>query len=44
MTFPTPPGEAGSFDMGSLLGLLGLAVTINIFVKYKWLDKKLIAP
>jgi hypothetical protein len=43
-TFPTPPAEAGSFDFGPLLGLWGLAITINILIKYKWIDTKLIAP
>jgi hypothetical protein len=44
ITFPTPPAEAGSFDLGPILGLWGLAVTINILVKYKWIDTKLSAP
>lgn len=44
MTFPTPPADAGSVDLGPLMGLWGLAVTINILVKYKWIDTKLNAP
>lgn len=44
MTFPTPPAEAGSVDLGPILGLWGLAVTINILVKYKWVDSKLNTP
>jgi hypothetical protein len=44
ITFPTPPAEAGSFDLGPVLGLWGLAVTINILVKYKWIDAKISAP
>ncbi len=42
MTFPTPPAESGSIDLGPILGLWGLAVTINILIKYKWVDTKLI--
>jgi len=41
MTFPTPPAESGSVDLGPILGLWGLAVTINILIKYKWVDTKL---
>jgi hypothetical protein len=41
MTFPTPPGEAESFDVGPLVGLWGLAVTINILTRYKWIELKL---
>jgi len=41
ITFPTPPAEAGSVDLGPILGLWGLAVTINILVKYKWVNSKL---
>ena len=44
MTFPTPPAESGSVDLGPILGLWGLAVTINILIKYKWVDTKLNAP
>ena len=44
ITFPTPPAEAGSVDLGPILGLWGLAVTINILIKYKWVDTKLNAP
>ena len=40
-TFPTPPAEAESFDVGPLVGLWGLAVTINILTKYKWIEAKL---
>lgn len=43
LTFPTPPAEAGSLDLGPFLGLWGLAVTINILVKYKWVETKLTA-
>jgi len=41
LTFPTPPAEAESFDMGPLVGLWGLAVTINILIRYKWIEAKL---
>jgi len=40
MTFPFPPKESGSFDMGPYLGLWGLGVTINIFIKYKQFYRK----
>ena len=30
--------------LGPILGLWGLAVTINILIKYKWVDTKLNAP
>ena len=42
--FPTPPSEIGGIDFGPLLGLWGLGVTINILIRYKWVDKKLSAP
>ena len=40
-TFPAPPGEAGSFDIGPLVGLWFLAVTIMIIVSFKWLRRSL---
>lgn len=40
MTFPTPPAEAGSIDMGPLTGLWGLSVTINMLVRFKWVNTK----
>jgi len=40
-TFPTPPAEAGLIDFGPLLGLWGLAVTINIVARYKWIDTQI---
>ena len=43
-TFPTPPSESGAIDFGPLLGLWGLGVTINILIRYKWVDTKLNAP
>ncbi len=40
-TFPTPPGEAASFDIGPLVGLWFLAVTISIIFSFKWLNNSL---
>lgn len=34
-SFPVPPANAGSFDMGPFIGLWYLAVTILILIKYK---------
>jgi hypothetical protein len=41
LSFPTPPAEADSIDMGPLVGLWGLAVTITILLNYRWIDAKL---
>jgi len=35
-TFPTPPGDAGQFDLGPFVGLWYLAVTIMILRSLKW--------
>ncbi len=40
-TFPTPPAVAGSFDIGPLVGLWFLAVTIMIIVNLKWMRHSL---
>jgi hypothetical protein len=36
-SFPTPPGEAGSFDIGPLVGIWFLVVTILIIKNLGWL-------
>jgi hypothetical protein len=36
-SFPTPPGEAGSFDIGPLVGMWFLVITIQIIRNFKWL-------
>ncbi len=40
-TFPVPPGQAGSFDIGPLVGLWFLAVMIMIIINFKWLRRSL---
>ena len=40
-TFPTPPAGAGSFDMGPLVGLWFLAVTIMVIARLKWMRHSL---
>jgi hypothetical protein len=40
-TFPTPPAEAGSVDLGPLIGLWFLAVTIQVFRSFGWADEVL---
>jgi hypothetical protein len=37
-TFPEPPAEAGSIDLGPLIGLWFLAVTIQVFRSFGWAD------
>ncbi len=37
-TFPIPPGESGSIDLGPLVALWYLAVTIRITMSFKWVD------
>ena len=41
LTFPVPPGDAGLFDLGPLVGLWYLIVTIKILLYYKWIDNRL---
>jgi hypothetical protein len=41
LSFPAPPAEAELIDMGPLVGLWGLAVTITILVNFKWIEQKL---
>jgi hypothetical protein len=38
-TFPIPPGESGSVDLGPLVALWYLAVTIRIAMSLKWVDR-----
>lgn len=40
-TFPAPPGEAGSIDLGPLLGLWYLVVTIMLARSVGWLKDQL---
>lgn len=40
-SFPTPPAEAELIDLGPLMGLWGLAVTITILANYKWIQVKI---
>jgi branched-subunit amino acid ABC-type transport system permease component len=40
-TFPTPPGAAGSFDIGPFVGLWFLAVTIMMIASLKWMRHSL---
>jgi len=40
-TFPTPPAGAGSFDIGPLVGLWFLAVTIMVIASLKWMRHSL---
>jgi len=43
-TFPVPPGEAGSFDIGPLVGLWFLVVTIMVIASLKWMRHSLESP
>ena len=36
-TFPTPPGAAGSFDIGPLVGIWFLVIAILIIKNFRWL-------
>jgi hypothetical protein len=40
-TFPIPPGESGLIDLGPLLGIWYLVVTILIIRSLKWFDQQL---
>lgn len=39
VTFPVPPANAGSVDLGPLIGLWFLAVTIQVFRSFGWAEK-----
>lgn len=40
-TFPVPPANAGSIDLGPLIGLWFLVVTIQVFRSFGWADRAL---
>jgi len=40
-SFPTPPSDAGLVDLGPVLGLWYLAVTIQVGRSFKWVDEEL---
>ena len=40
-SFPIPPAESGSIDLGPLVALWYLAVTIGIAMSFKWVDEKI---
>ena len=40
-SFPIPPAESGSVDLGPLAALWYLAVTIRIAMSFKWVDGKI---
>jgi hypothetical protein len=40
-SFPIPPGESGSIDLGPIVALWYLAVTIRIAMSFKWVDETL---
>ena len=40
-SFPIPPAESGSIDLGPLAALWYLAVTIRIAMSFKWVDGKI---
>jgi len=42
-TFPTPPSQAGLIDLGPLLGLWSLAMSIQVVRSLKWADQMLAA-
>jgi hypothetical protein len=39
-TFPAPPGDAGLIDLGPVLGIWYLVVTILIIRSLKWFDQQ----
>ncbi len=40
-TFPVPPGQAGSYDIGPAAGFWFLAVMIMVIVNFKWFKRSL---
>jgi hypothetical protein len=42
-TFPMPPGQAGSFDIGPLVGIWFLVIAILIIKNLKWLRESVAA-
>jgi len=42
-TFPTPPSQAGLIDLGPVLGLWSLAMSIQVVRSLKWADQMLAA-
>jgi hypothetical protein len=43
-TFPTPPAQAELFDLGPLLGLWSLVMTIRLLCSLKWADEVIGLP
>jgi hypothetical protein len=43
-TFPIPPGEAGSIDLGPFVALWYLAVTIMMAISLRWVRESLQVP
>jgi len=41
VSFPVPPGDAGLIDLGPLVGIWYLVVTILIIFNLKWVDERL---
>ena len=43
-TFPIPPAEVGSFDLGPVSGLLYLFISIQVLRSLQWVDERLGSP
>ncbi|MCW8824704.1 MAG: hypothetical protein OQK63_11460, partial [Ignavibacteriaceae bacterium] len=41
VSFPVPPANAGLIDLGPLIGLWYLVVTLFIIFNFKWVDEQL---